>query len=411
MSATVAVVADDLTGAADAAAGFLRASLSVALTWPAPSISHWFIQDSDVIAIDARTRVLDRQRATAVTADVVSTLFGIGLLTIYKKIDSTLRGHIGAEVRATLDAWHSGTVAVVAPAFPAMGRTTIDGRQRLNGVLLDRPALAALLEQAGLKARTAGLEQVRGGTLHALFDECQRDKVRAIVCDAEIDADLHAIAEAGADRAPRIVWVGSAGLAHAVAAGVGPRRGPVPRSVISRGESGGVLAVVGSRSSISREQAGHLTTTGVTTIEVPLSVLETADPGMRLEYCEALVTALRRGDLLVRLPTQPDDTENPALAHRLADLLAPCGSVAKALVITGGETATHLLDAWRVQGLTLVDEVEPGVPLGITLGDCVMPIVTKAGAFGETATLARAMTRLREMTIDHHRVSPRGDSR
>ena len=400
MSATVAVVADDLTGAADAAAGFLRASLSVSLTWPDPSIDHWFIHDSDVIAIDTRTRVLDRQRASAATRDIVSTLFNTGLLAIYKKIDSTLRGHIGAEVRATLDAWHPGTLAVVAPAFPAMGRTTIDGRQRLNGLVLDRPAIAAILEEGGLKSRAAGLEDVRGGALSELFTECSRDQVRAIVCDAEVEGDLRAIAEAGADLAPRLVWVGSAGLAHAVAARVGPRQARVPRIVVARGDSGGVLAVVGSRSAVSRKQAQYLTETGVMTMEIPLPVLEKSEASLRRAYSDEIVAALRRGDLLVRLPTDPDESEDPTLARRLAELLEPCGVVAKGLVITGGETATHVLNAWGIQGLTLIDEVEAGVPLGITIGRCVMPIVTKAGAFGDAAALSRAVDRLRDVTLD-----------
>ena len=50
-----------------------------------------------------------------------------------KKVDSTLRGPLAAEIEAALAA--SGrTRAVVAPAFPATGRTTVGGVQHLDGV-------------------------------------------------------------------------------------------------------------------------------------------------------------------------------------------------------------------------------------------------------------------------------------
>jgi uncharacterized protein YgbK (DUF1537 family) len=38
--------------------------------------------------------------------------------------------------------------------------------------------------------------------------------------------------------------------------------------------------------------------------------------------------------------------------------------------------------------------VEPGVPLGITLGKVSIPLVTKAGAFGDAGTLRRCLERL-----------------
>jgi D-threonate/D-erythronate kinase len=48
-----------------------------------------------------------------------------------------------------------------------------------------------------------------------------------------------------------------------------------------------------------------------------------------------------------------------------------------------------------VNGIRLVDEVEPGVSLGLTLGDLSIPIVTKAGAFGSENTLKHVVQRLR----------------
>src|SRR5262245_60321462 len=113
MAAAVAVVADDLTGAADAAAGFVRARFSTIVTWADPQVDPALMREADVISIDAGTRALDAGDAGAVTTKVVTTMFRAGVTTLYKKIDSTLRGHIGEEVRAALDAWHPGSIAIV----------------------------------------------------------------------------------------------------------------------------------------------------------------------------------------------------------------------------------------------------------------------------------------------------------
>jgi 4-hydroxythreonine-4-phosphate dehydrogenase len=91
--------------------------------------------------------------------------------------------------------------------------------------------------------------------------------------------------------------------------------------------------------------------------------------------------------------------ERRELAKYLGDLIEPSVSLAGGLIVTGGETATHVLRAWGIKALHLIEEVEAGVPLSIGIGGRSVAIVTKAGAFGDAATLTRARARLREMQI------------
>ena len=42
----------------------------------------------------------------------------------------------------------------------------------------------------------------------------------------------------------------------------------------------------------------------------------------------------------------------------------------------------------------MLEEVEPGVPLGLARA---MPVITKAGAFGDAGTLPRCLTYLRRL--------------
>ncbi|MFC9089922.1 four-carbon acid sugar kinase family protein, partial [Nocardiopsis dassonvillei] len=131
----VAVVADDLTGAGDTAVQFLRAGWSTELQLsPAPSTA-------EVVAVSTDSRALPAERAAHAADEAVRRLRGAGAARLYKKVDSTLRGPIRAEIDATLAAWSPGAVAVVCPAFPATGRTVRDGVLLVDGVEVHRTAV------------------------------------------------------------------------------------------------------------------------------------------------------------------------------------------------------------------------------------------------------------------------------
>lgn len=99
--------------------------------------------------------------------------------------------------------------------------------------------------------------------------------------------------------------------------------------------------------------------------------------------------------LEIALAPDPDLSRGPALAGRLAALVEPVAPSLGGLVATGGDTACALLSQLGVKGIRLIDEVEPGVPLGLTQGAQVVPVVTKAGAFGDAGTLRRCLERLK----------------
>src|SRR5262249_17938825 len=67
----------------------------------------------------------------------------------FKKIDSTLRGHLGREVAALMRATGAPT-ALVCPAFPAQGRQVIDRLLLIHGVALADTALGHGAERMGV---------------------------------------------------------------------------------------------------------------------------------------------------------------------------------------------------------------------------------------------------------------------
>ena len=154
------VVADDLTGAADTAAGLADAGFATAVAWPGEALDG--IEAVDAIALDAGTRVLDAAGAATATTEAVAWARQRGARCLYKKCDSLLRGHIAVELDACLRTWHPDAVALFSPAFPRAGRTTVNGRQFAGG--RDVGGLAEIFTAGGLSAADRRRANVSLGT-------------------------------------------------------------------------------------------------------------------------------------------------------------------------------------------------------------------------------------------------------
>ncbi|UHC17922.1 four-carbon acid sugar kinase family protein [Methylobacterium currus] len=418
------ILADDLTGAADCAIAFARRGRSARVQWgeagsgaQESGAQESGVQESgteeDVVSHDADSRQLGPEAAAARHAALLDRLHHPGR-SVFKKIDSTLRGQPGAELAATLERLRrreGAAFGILAPAFPATGRTTMAGRILVEGRPLEETelwrrdhsyatgALPAMLEEAGLPSATIALATVRAGVepLRTALVAASRAGAVAVL-DAESDDDLARIAEAGRalDAQEGLVWIGSAGLAHALAM---QEAGPAaPAQRIPAGP-GGTLVVVGSLAAASRAAARRLVgETRLRHVPVTPDMLLQADEAERARCRDAVVAGLSAGDdvlVEVAMGEAPDLSMGARLADALGALLAPVAAHLGGLVATGGETAAALLAHLGVDGLRLIDEIEPGVSLGLTRGALEVPIVTKAGAFGHADTLLRAVHHLR----------------
>ncbi|MGY3577166.1 four-carbon acid sugar kinase family protein [Bradyrhizobium sp. USDA 4504] len=265
------IVADDLTGAADCAIAFGRRGRAAAVTWGEVTDASGY--QLPVLAYDAASRGLSAEAAAARHADVLARLCEDGRI-LFKKIDSTLRGQPAAETAAALAHLKSRSgpaLGVFAPAFPATGRTTIDGRILVRGRPLEEAEvwhrdhtypnadLVDVLATAGVRGEKVKLAAVRGGDLKATFARLAWEGDVVAACDAETEHDLRLIAEASLHASPATFFIGSAGLAHALAGlevshAVEPLRIPTSAS--------GTLIVVGSLAGASRAAARELEATG-----------------------------------------------------------------------------------------------------------------------------------------------------
>src|SRR5215204_1419789 len=127
----VAIIADDLTGAADTGVQFVRAGYRTAVFFRATEV---IADDLDAVAFDTDSRTMPAGFAAKRVLDAAHSVRGARI--VCKKLDSTLRGNVAAELAAVSGVLHPDCV-IVAPAFPAAGRTTVDGTQLANGVPVD----------------------------------------------------------------------------------------------------------------------------------------------------------------------------------------------------------------------------------------------------------------------------------
>lgn len=425
------ILADDLTGAADCAIAFARRGLDATVGWHAGAASQgvtpgWAMPTGGaVLAVDADSRRLPAAEAAARHTALFRRLHPLGegpTQGLIKKIDSTLRGQPVAELAATLQASREASgprLAIVAPAFSGTGRTTSGGRIHLDGRPLERTPLWArdhsyasahlptVLHEAGLRNTALPLAMLRDeAALAGALRQALAEGLEAVVCDAETAADLDRLAHASLPLAQDVFWVGSGGIAVALAAaqpmapgGAAPVRTPIPAS-LAGGQ--GVLLVVGSVAEASRDAAARLAAEdAVTHFPVAPALLRAGPAGRDWAPLSAeIAAALARGrDTLVQIAPDAgaDLRQGAALAESLALLLAPAGACMAGLFATGGETACALLTRLGVHGIRLLEEVEPGVPLGITQGAVRIPVMTKAGAFGHDRSLLNSLARMHDL--------------
>ncbi|WP_295519135.1 four-carbon acid sugar kinase family protein [uncultured Pseudomonas sp.] len=393
------ILADDLSGAADCALGFAKTQATRVLL-DAEALDA----QAPVTALDLDSRRLEARAAAARHAALLGhpTLAGAAL---YKKIDSTLRGNVAAEVAALAPRG----LALVAPAYPALGRVTRGGIQYLDSVPVDQTDvwrnegligsadLVAQLTDQGISCARLDLATLRQPVaLAAALRRALDSGLPALVCDAERQSDLEALARASAPFAQKVFWVGSAGLAEALPVALGLVGTPIPHP---RTE-GSVLTVVGSMSRHSQTQAEYLAAGSQQHCQrlAPSWLLEPQRATERTALAATLAQRLARGeDVLVSLDQQARDPRQAvALSQALAELLQPALQEAAALMATGGETARALLAQAGITTLDLHGALAPGVALASTRWrGRTLRVVTKAGGFGQPDILLDAWRQLR----------------
>jgi D-threonate/D-erythronate kinase len=381
------VIADDLTGAADCAAPFvpLRSAsvlLDAATEWPG----------TDIVSVDTDSRYADPLTAAERVKAVVGQAQALDAL-VFKKIDSTMRGNVATEVAAALNGLTSPShglrpLAIVAPAFPARGRTTRGGRVELSGQALDRPGadLMKLFTSSGQRVSLVPISTVRNSSdLSVIIREMRSSGPEVLVVDAETDSDLARIAVSIAELKMPALVVGSGGLASALAMQHLPMTADRRASDACQlpPPAAPMLFVIGSYSAEARAQGSMLAEAGARAVELRIG-------DDLAKVAEHVRSALRMHNVVLSVrPGRPTSFSHAnSVASMLAAVTVAVLDSVGTVVATGGETARAILLAHGTSVLTVCGEFEAGVvALRSTHDD--LDLVVKAGSFGDPTTLCR----------------------
>ena len=137
----VGIIADDLTGANDTALQFQQKGANTKILLDSectPKIKA----GTEVWALSSESRNVPTEVALSRVEKAVKTFVeNFNFDYYYKKIDSTLRGHIALETLTMLNILEYDA-AIVMPAYPQEGRITVGGYHLAKGVPIGRTEMA-----------------------------------------------------------------------------------------------------------------------------------------------------------------------------------------------------------------------------------------------------------------------------
>jgi len=422
------VVADDNTGASDAAGMLTEKGVRTALvlSLAAAREAESFLADFDAAVIGTRIRAMAPDQARERTAAAIERLKALQVEKVQLKycstFDSTPEGNIGCSLDAGLEALGQ-EATIVAPALPVNGRTTYNGYHFVNGVLLSESPLRHhplnpmtdsnlvrwLQQQTGLRVDVVRLDRIRRGAEHVrrLMDSLVADGVSYLVTDAIEQSDLTVVAEATADW-PFIS--GGSGITAEMPRLMFPERSALCFTERIRDLRGGLLVVSGSQSPATRAQNGWAMGHGFTGVPVePQEVLKGEVDLDRIVHAAASLLGEGKPVVIYARAESPEDvrevqefgqtlglsvTETGAMiADALAEIagrLIESGRVGR-LIISGGETSGAVCARTGFGALEVGLPVEPGVPYCFPASHSDLMVVLKSGNFGSADFYLRVM--------------------
>ena len=351
------MIADDFTGAGDAGVQMSKNGIEARIAFNTDGIDP-----NESYVIDSESRNIPAEEAYEKVKKIYQDMETYHYDHYYKKIDSTIRGNIRAELMAAREVLKPD-LTVFNPGNPDSNRTVVDGILMMNGIRICETEIMrdplCLVKEDNLKklletemeepVQYFTLAQIRSGKL-------ELDGSGLITFDVLNNEDMDTVVRFILSKKKKVLWVGSAGMANALFYTLCPK---YP-----------VLSLVGSISDTSRNQ-----------------VRRAKEQGARI--VEMNVSGLLKGGNLARY-TQERLGELSAMILKQANV---CG-----VFLTGGDTAISFMEKNHAHGARLVEEVLPIVALVETVdGDYPgLPLVVKGGSIGDENAIAESIRYLKE---------------
>lgn len=415
MQKKLIIVADDFTGANDTGVQFRKAGFKVYVNINTHRLQE-DLELSDILVVDLESRFDSKEIAYQKCFDLGKQLLNLGITNVYKKLDSTFRGNIGAEFDGLMDALNI-KLLLLAPAWPTNGRTTENGEVFVHGVKLAETEAAndprnpinnsRIADIIGLQSKRTCSEipseifQVGNANTNELLSNEMDKGSEILIFDSREEKDLKNISNfiETIIKIP-ILIAGSAGLASHIS------------GILLKNQDPFCFIFSGSVSEKSRNQLKYTISQGKCKLffiggeyllndesnadSIIASVLAEIEKGIRRFI---FTSALSREDiesvfLMAKEKglSHEEASEKVALGiGRLAAILIgkfnPTG-----VLLTGGDIAIKTVHALNATGINIDQEILPGIPSGTLTGCTIRTIIaTKAGAFGSDDAISKTL--------------------
>lgn len=424
----VGIIADDLTGANDTALQFHQKGASTKILLDSECIPK-VKAGTEVWALSSESRNVPAEVAVSKVEKAVSTFTeNFSFDYYYKKIDSTLRGHIALETLTMLNILEYDA-AVIIPAFPQEGRITVGGYHLAKGVPIGRTEIAIdphspiteshvpsllksqLGESSAELVGTIDLRTVMNGAGPILMriNELINEGKRLIVADSTSLTDIEQIALAINKCDKKILPTGTAAGAQVLSkywlAGIEKESIDVNVGNLSKFIVSGTATQITANQIKKLEQADDYDNINF----IALSSAEILD-GVSEQLVERIFNNLKCGvtvcvhtsDLIANFDGFSEDSFNAELTKEkfagmitdfLADLTQKVIEKIDVILITlGGETSYKCCKAIDSNELQLVDEVVPAISICSDINR--KWVITKSGNLGNSNTLIEILNYL-----------------
>lgn len=414
------IIADDFTGALDTGVQFAGCGAQTRVVTDRNYNYRAAEAGIQVLVMDAETRHLPAKEAYDVVYGIAVRGIASGIPYIYKKTDSALRGNIGSELAALLDA--SGKKFLpFFPAFPKIGRTTEDGYHYINGIPVDESVFGQdpydpvecsyipelIQRQSSVSVRTIRWNEQIGGA---------QVTPEIVVLDAQEDKQLENLGNQLFDMGGLSVMAGCAGFA-AVLPGLLKLQGIPPVLEVF---SGKFLVISGSLNPITIRQLSYAQQNGF--LRLSLTPEQKLKVGYWSEEEGIAVLNEWRARIRGRTCCIIDSTDSPG-GGKTANYAGVLGLTAKevrgrvakslgcvleglasegepfSLLITGGDTLLACMERLAVVEMEPVREMGTGIVLSrFQYQGLWCQVISKSGGFGAETLL----TDLAEQILGNH---------
>lgn len=425
------VIADDLTGANATGVLIKKLNYSSYTVMNTERLELSRLSQSDCILYPTDSRAVDPQIAYNRVYNVAKLLKSDDVKVYSKRIDSTLRGNLGSETDALLDALDQQAVAMVVPCFPEAKRVLVGGYLLVNTVPLHRTEAATdpktpvntsvaqrlYEEQSKYPVASLYVNDLMLGKEHLVkkIREYKEAGIRTIIFDSISQEDMDLIAEAVIESKVNFIAVDPGSFTATIT-----RKLVIPISQKSKYK---ILATVGSVNPVAKTQMDELLLSQkifnifVTTrellegeerrnAEIDRVVSEILLNCEAYEICSAVGDGILPENRIDFLPyanrygcpmDEVSNMINGSMAEITYRVLSHNNSF-KGIYTSGGDITVAVSKRFRTAGIRLLDEVVPLAAYGEFLGGDYdgLKIITKGGMAGDKYAMVTCMRYLKE---------------